>query len=75
MEEKLKEIIEDHELNLVKYTQERDDRIYKMKFLKEHKFEKDYDHLFTQNEATSFMFYDYRSAIDGLRKILDAWQS
>jgi hypothetical protein len=75
MEEKLKEIIEAHELNLVKYTQERDDRIYKMKFLKEHKFEKDYDHLFTQNTATSYMFYDYRNAIDGLRKILNAWQS
>ena len=69
MEEKLQKIIETHELNIVKYTQERDERNAKMQFFKEHKFEKEYEHLLTQKMATSDMFYDYRNAIDELRKM------
>ena len=75
MEEKLQKIIETHELNIVKYTQERDERNAKMQFLKEHKFEKEYEHLLTQKMATSDMFYDYRKAIEDLREMLNAWNS
>ena len=75
MEEKLNKIIETHELNLVKYTQERDARNAKMQFLRDHNFEKEYEHLLTQKMATIDIFYDYRNAIDELRKMLDAWNS
>jgi hypothetical protein len=75
MEEKLQKIIETHELNIVKYTQERDERNAKMQFLRDHNFEKEYEHLLTQKMATGDMFYDYRNAIEELRKMLDAWQS
>ncbi len=75
MEEKLNKIIETHELNLVKYTQERDARNAEMQFLREHNFEKEYEHLLNQKMATSDMFYDYRNAIDEFRKMLDAWNS
>lgn len=75
MEEKLNKIIETHELILVKYTQEHHDRNAKMKFLREHKFEKEYEHELTQKMAISDIFYDYRTAIDELRKMLDAWNS
>jgi len=75
MEEKLQKIIELHEAALGKYTQERDTRNAKMQFLKDHKFEKEYEHLLTQKMATGGMFCDYRHAIDELRKMLDAWSS
>lgn len=75
MEEKLKEIIEAHETNLVRYTQERDDRISKMKFLSEHKFMQELAYLQTQRDAINDMFYDYRNAIEELRKMLNAWNS
>jgi hypothetical protein len=75
MEEKLKQIIEAHELNLVKYTQERDARIAKMQFMSEHKFMQELGHLQTQKDAISDMFYDYRNAIEELRNLLNAWNS
>ena len=75
MEEKLKEIIEAHENNLVKYTQERDARIAKMQFMSEHKFMQELEHLRTQKDAVSDMFYDYQKAIEDLRKMLNDWNS
>jgi hypothetical protein len=75
MEDKLKEIIEAHELNLVKYTQERDARNAKMEFMREHKFENELQHLRTQKDAITDIFYDYRKAIEDLRELLNAWQS
>ena len=75
MEEKLKEIIEAHEANLVKYTQERDARQAKMQFMSEHKFEQELQHLRTQKDAVSDMFYDFRKAIEDLREMLNAWNS
>lgn len=75
MEEKLNEIITKHEKNLIKYTQERDSRQEKMKFMFEHKFEHELAHLRTQKEAVSDMFYDYRKAIEDLRELLNAWNS
>jgi hypothetical protein len=75
MEKKLNEIISEHEKNLVKYTQERDSRQEKMRFMSEHKFEHELQHLITQKEAVSDMFYDYRKAIEDLRELLNAWNS
>ena len=75
MEEKLKEIIEAHENNLLKYTQERDARLSKMQFMSEHKFEQELQHLRTQKDAVSDMFFDYRKAIEDLREMLNAWNS
>ena len=75
MEEKLNEIITEHEKNLVKYTQERDYLQKKMIFMLEHKFENELAHLRTQQEAVSDMFYDYRKAIEDLRELLNAWNS
>ena len=71
--ENLKEIIEAHENNLVKYTQERDARLAKMKFMSDHKFENELQHLRTQKDAVSDMFYDYRKAIEDLREMLNNW--
>lgn len=75
MEERLKEIIEAHEANLAKYTNERDARQAKMQFMSEHKFEQELQHLRTQKDAVSDMFYDYRKAIEDLREMLNAWNS
>ena len=75
MEEKLQKIIELHEAALRKYTQERDARNDNIQFLKDHKFEKEYQHLLTQKMATADLFCDYRNAINELRKMLDAWSS
>ena len=75
MEEKLKEIIEAHEANLANYTNERDARQAKMQFMSEHKFEQELQHLRTQKDAVSDMFYDYRKAIEDLREMLNAWKS
>lgn len=75
MEEKLNQIITAHENNLLKYTQERDSRLEKMKFMVEHKFDHEYEHLKTQKDAVSDMFYDYRMAIEELRELLNAWNS
>jgi hypothetical protein len=75
MDEKLNEIIKEHEKNLVKYTQERDLLQGKMRFMAEHKFEHELANLRTQKEAVSDMFYDYRKAIEDLRKLLNAWNS
>ncbi len=75
MEEKLNEIIEAHENNLLKYTQERDARQAKMHFMIEHKFEQELQHLRTQKDAVSDMFYDYRTAIEDLRKLLNDWNA
>lgn len=75
MEEILQKLIEEHELNLNKYTTERDTRIAKMQFLNEHKFMHELEHLRTQKDAVSDIFYDYRKAIEDLRKILNDWNS
>jgi hypothetical protein len=75
MEEKLNEIIKAHENNLLKYTQERDTRLAKMQFMSEHKFEHESQHLRTQKDAVSDMFFDYRKAIEDLRELLNAWNS
>ena len=75
MEEILQKIIEIHELNVLKYTQEHDERNAKMKFMREHKYEKEHEHLFTQIMATNDMLYDYKNAINDLRIILDDWKS
>lgn len=75
MEEKLKQIIEEHENNLLIYTQERDARLAKMQFMREHKFEQELQHLQTQKDAVSDMFFDYRKAIEDLREMLNAWNS
>ncbi len=75
MEDKLKEIIEAHEEKLIKYTQERDARQAKMQFMSEHKFDQEFNHLKTQREAVSDIFYDYRKCIEDLRELLNAWNS
>ena len=75
MEEILQKLIEEHENKLVKYTRERDERQAKMIFMSEHKFMQELEHLRTQKDAVSDIFYDYRKAIEDLRKILDAWNS
>jgi Spy/CpxP family protein refolding chaperone len=75
MEEKLKKIIEEHEILLEKYNQERGERIAKMNFLNEHKFFHELQHLRTQKDAINDIFYDYRNAIEELRKMLNDWNS
>ena len=70
-----KKLIEEHENNLVKYTQERDERQAKMIFMREHKFEEELRVLITKKDAVSDIFYDYRKAIEDLRKILNDWNS
>jgi len=75
MEEKLKEIILEHENNLEKYTQERNSRNEKIMFMSEHKFEHELNHLKTQKEATTDIFYDYQSVITELKELLNAWNS
>lgn len=75
MEEKLKEIIEAHESNLVRYTKNRDSRRAKMEFLNEHQFYEELRHLQIQKDAISEIFYDYQKAIEDLREMLNAWNS
>lgn len=75
MEEILQKLIEEHELNLNKYAIECSTRIAKMQFLNEHKFMHELEHLQTQKDAVSDIFYDYRKAIEDLRKILNDWNS
>lgn len=57
MKEKLKEIIEQHEILVVKHEQELADRLAKMKFTKEHNF--------------SFMLiiFDYSDLLEQLKKL------
>ena len=75
MEEKQKELIETNENILVKYTQERDARLAKMRFMNEHKFMQELAHLQIQKDAISDIFYDYRNAIEELRMLLNSWNS
>ena len=75
MEEAIKEILKKHESNVVKYTKERDERMAKMRFMQEHGFKKELEHLNTQKEAVSDIFLDYREAVEQLRKLLNDWNS
>jgi len=75
MEEKLKEIIEAHEMHLLKYTQERDARNAKIGFMIDHSFKHEAQFLQEQKDAVTDMFYDYRKAIEDLREMLNAWNS
>ena len=75
MEKILLNLIEKHELNLIKYIIQQDARIAKMEFLNEHKFMHELEHLRTQKDAVSDILYDYRKAIEDLRKMFNDWNS
>ena len=75
MEEHLKKIIEEHELKLVKYQSEKDYRNHEIHFMVEHNFKREAENLQIKKDAVSDIFYDYRTAIESLRKLLNGWNS
>ncbi len=40
--------------------------------MRDHKFENELNHLRTQKDAVTDMFYDYRKAIEDLKEMLNA---
>ena len=75
MEEILEKLIEEHELNMIRYKQEKEERQYKMIFCNEHKLENELLFLRNQQNAINDIYYDYKKAIEDLRKILNDWNS
>jgi len=73
--ETLETILNVSENEIVKYTQQRDDIKSKMKFMSEHGFEKELEHLRTKQDAFNDVFYDYRLLTEKLRELLNAWNS
>ena len=73
--ETLETILTVSENEIVKYTQQRDDIQAKIKFMSEHGFERELDHLRTKKDAFSDVFYDYRLLTEKLRELLNAWNS
>lgn len=63
------------ESEVVKYSHKKDEIQAKMKFMSEHGFEKELEHLRTKRDAFNDVFYDYRQLTEKLRELLNAWNS
>lgn len=75
MEEKLKQIIEEHEKLVSEYQIQNDIRFEKMRFLQEHHFEHELAHERLVRQSALSILLDYRKAIEELRALLNAWNS
>lgn len=75
MEEKLNELLEKAELKLTEYDRERTDLNHKMRFLIEHKFEKELEWIRFKRESMCEIFEDYRDTVTEIREMLNKWQS
>lgn len=75
MEEKLNEILEKAELRIVQYEKEREELSHKIRFLKEHGFEKEKEWLLNKKNAMNDVFFDYRDSVEKIRELLNKWLS
>jgi D-arabinose 1-dehydrogenase-like Zn-dependent alcohol dehydrogenase len=75
MEEKFNKILEKHELNVSAYVATKKATLEKMKFMQEHNFQHELEHLRVKRDAINDILMDYQNAIEDLRALLNAWNS
>ena len=73
MKEKLNELLEKAESEIVKYNNEIIEINYKMLFLKEHGFNKELEWLKYKKDSMIEIFRGYKSTVKNLREMLNAW--
>lgn len=75
METRLTEIIEHHEMELLRYKAEIDSINAKTAFMSEHKFQHELVYLQNKKSAMLDIFFDYKKIIEDLRDVLNALNS
>ena len=75
MEEKLNELLEKAELQIIQHEKEREELSNKIRFLKEHGFEKEKEWLLNKKNAMNDVFFDYRETVQNIREMLNKWLS
>ena len=75
MEEKLNEILEKAELKLIEFDRILDEINHKMKFLREHGFNKELEWLRHQKLSMFDVLEDYKDTVRNIRDMLNAWNS
>jgi len=75
MEEHLNELLEKAELKIIKHEKEREELSCKIRFLKEHGFEKEKEWFDNKRNAMDDVFFDYRETVQNIREMLNKWSS
>ena len=75
MEEKLNELLEKAELKLIEYDRTRVEINYKIRFLREHGFNKELEWLIHQKDSMIDVLDDYKDTVINIRDMLNKWQS
>ena len=75
MEDKLKEILDDHEKKIQNHEKKVDDLLARMEFCKTHNFSEEYRIAYVKYEALNMSIYRWREMHTEIKELLYAWLS
>jgi hypothetical protein len=75
MEEKLNELLEIAEIKIIRYEKEIEELKHKLRFLRNHSFNKEAEYVELKLDSITLIFYDYRDSVVDIRNLLKTWQS
>ena len=75
MEEKLNELLEIAELNIIDFEYKLVSIDHKISFMSEHKFDRELEWLLYERTSLTALFQDYKKTVTDIREMLNKWQS